>query len=82
MLLAIRAIVNPRSLSTRSNRACSLVIIRNTPPTTLIVDLGALARQLLRKRRPLAQLRTLPVDDVDGNDEDEADAEEDRAGVL
>jgi hypothetical protein len=38
--------------------------------------------QLLGERRPSSKFGSLPVDDVDGNDEDEGDAEEDGVAVL
>jgi hypothetical protein len=38
--------------------------------------------ELLREGRAFPQHGTLPVDDVDGDDEQEGDAEEDRVGVF
>ena len=51
-------------------------------PAAADVLIFARASELLRERRALAQHRAFPVDDVDGDDEDEADASQDRAGVL
>ncbi len=42
----------------------------------------ALIRQLLCKRRPLSENWPLPVDYIDGNNEDEGDAEEYCGGVC
>lgn len=39
-------------------------------------------RQLLSEGRALAQNRTFPVDNVDGDDENNRDAEEDGRGVF
>jgi hypothetical protein len=49
--------------------------------TTLQILLSACVGQLLCKRRALAEDGALPVDYVDGDDEDEGDAEEDCGGV-
>ena len=57
--------------------------VRNVrKPAAAGVLLLSCAGELLGERRTFAQDGAFPVDDVDGDDEDETDASEDRAGVL
>jgi hypothetical protein len=71
------------SRGSRSSRASAPVgIVRDAPTSTHVDVVMASLGEPLGKRRPLAQRRALPVDDVDGNDEHEGNTEEDGARIL
>ena len=55
---------------------------RHLGETAAVIGVGSSVGELLREGGALAQDGSFPVDDVDGDDEDEGDAEEDRAGVF
>ena len=60
----------------------SLGVEGDTDAATSVLLLLASVRKSLGKGRALAHRRALPVNDVDGDDKDERDAEENRTGIL
>ena len=70
--------VGVRSRARRARRALG---VDSRQATTARLELGARVGQLLREGRALPEHGSLPVDDIDGDNEDEGDAEEDCGGV-
>ena len=72
---AVRGALPPRS---RLGSVAGAGDHRDPPATVLLSPLF----KLLREWRPFPQDRTLPVDDVDGNDKHKGNGEQDGGGVL
>ena len=83
VLLAVSAILHAGSgLGRTGATSFSLGVVRDTHAASSVVLLLAGVGKSLGKGRTLAHCWALPVNDVDGNDKHERDAEENRTGIL
>lgn len=72
-LSASKGLADPKILARSCKRICPRASGYSRQVSDIEVDFDIVASngQLLSKFRPLAEVRTPPVDDIDGNDEDE-----------